>query len=51
MNTAQQPPMSAPPTGAPVQGSTPTTAQTTSAQTKPVKEGYEPVMGYPEVSK
>lgn len=51
VNTAQQPPVSAPPTGAPAQGSTPTTAQTGTAQTKPVKEGYEPVMGYPNVSK
>lgn len=50
-NTAQQPPTSAPPTGIPAQGSTPSTAQTGATQAKPVKEGYEPVMGYPQVSK
>jgi len=47
MNTAQQPPVSAPPTGAPAQGSTPAAAQTDAVH----KEGYEPVMGYPQVSK
>ena len=50
MNTTQQPPVSAAPTGVPAQGST-QTAQTGAAQTKPAKEGYEPVMGYPQVSK
>ena len=51
MNTAQQPPMSAPQTGLPAQGSTPSTAQTGTAQAKSAKEGYEPVMGYPQVQK
>ena len=51
MNTAQQPPMSAPQTGLPAQGSTPSTAQAGASQTKPAKEGYEPVMGYPQVQK
>ena len=51
MNTAQQPPMSTPQTGLPAQGSTPSTAQTGTSQTQPAKEGYEPVMGYPQVQK
>lgn len=51
MNTGQQPPMSAPQTGLPAQGSIPSTAQTGAFQTQPAKDGYEPVMGYPQVQK